>query len=69
MNNFDKLLKIEEIILYKKFDYFIRKYKTNLSQINIKKVYFDEFNIKSNYSEEFILFIDYLIKHNYVIKN
>lgn len=69
MDNFEKLMKIQNIIMHKKFDIFINKYWGNFKNKDIKKLFFWEFQIKTDFSEEYILFLDYLIKKHYVIKN
>lgn len=69
MNNFEILARIQHIIMYKKFELFIKKYEWNLYSSNIKILFLTEFHIENKFSEEYILFLDYLIKNKYVIKN
>lgn len=69
MYNIEKIIQIQNIIMYKKFDIFILKYQNVLDKIDIRKEFLKEFNIKTEFSEEYILFLNYLIKEKYDIKN
>lgn len=64
MINFQALSQIQNVIMYKKFEYFLSKYSTDFESIDVKWTFYAEFNIQDSFSEEYILFLDYLIYKN-----
>lgn len=60
MINYEILRRIQNVIIYKKFDIFYNKYLKKETNLDIKKAFFSEFKINDKFSEEYILFLEYL---------
>jgi len=61
MLNNKMLCRIQNVVMYKKFDFFYSKYCDTFDKVDIRENFFIEFNIRDAVSEEYVLFLEYLI--------